>query len=80
LLDPSILTLEDFRIEIEIAGSMTAGMSVAYKRSRLTYSAPPQSAPDTKVERIAEPNAKVATAVKPELFFDLLLSRLTASA
>jgi inosine-uridine nucleoside N-ribohydrolase len=80
LLDRNILTLEDFRIEIEIAGSMTAGMSVAYKRNRMTYSAPLQSAPDTKVERIAEPNAKVASAVKPELFFDLLLSRLTASA
>jgi inosine-uridine nucleoside N-ribohydrolase len=80
LLDPNILTFEDYRIEIEIAGSMTAGMSVAYKRDRMYYSASLQSAPDTKVERIAKPNAKVATAVKPELFFDLLLSRLTISA
>lgn len=80
LLDPNILTFDDFHIEIETAGSITAGMSVAYKRNRMSYSAPLQSSPDTQIERTAEPNAKVATAVKPELFFDLLLSRLATRA
>jgi inosine-uridine nucleoside N-ribohydrolase len=38
LLDSSILTLEDFDVEIEVAGSMTAGESVAYKRDHMSYS------------------------------------------
>jgi hypothetical protein len=46
----------------------------------MSYSAPLRSAPENNIERKVEPNAKVATAVKPERFFDLLLSRLTTSA
>ena len=80
LLDPGILTLEDRRVEIETAGSMTAGMSVVYTRDAEIYSAPLQSAPEGSHRRIAKPNTRVATAVHPDRFFDLLLSRLTTSA
>ena len=80
LLDPGVLTLGDYHVEIEIAGSMTAGMSLGYTKGRMSYSAPLQSGPEIKPEQNAGANAKVATAVKPERFFDLLLSRITASA
>ena len=80
LLDPSILTLEDFHVEIETQGSMTAGMSVAYKNRPVAYSAPLRSAVNAQGKQNLEHNAHVATAVKPDRFFDLLLSRITAVA
>jgi inosine-uridine nucleoside N-ribohydrolase len=79
LIHPDILTFEDYRIEIETSGEITAGESVGWKRAPVWYSAPLQSsnsvagAPETSFKV----NAEVATEVNSGKFFDLLISRLT---
>jgi purine nucleosidase len=77
LLSPDILTFEDFHVEIETEGTLTAGESVAWSKAPLYMSAPRQigrDAPSSTSSFTA--NAKVATGVNPEAFFDLLIPRL----
>ena len=76
LLDPAILTFEDYHVEIETAGTFTAGESVGFKPEHSRLSAPMQNAgPEPPVEKF-RPNCKVAKAVDVPRFFDLLISRL----
>ncbi len=79
LLSSDILTFEDYHVEIETAGTLTAGESVGWRRSPMRSSAPAQNASEqvTNGEVPFKVNAKVATAVNPEAFFDLLIPRLT---
>lgn len=82
IIDPGILTLEDFRVEIETAGTITAGESVGWKRGAARQSAPLQSAASAEFETPApfKTNTQVATGVDAEKFFELLISRLTRDA
>lgn len=76
LLDPAILTFEDYHVEIETAGTFTAGESVGFKPGYRRLSARIQNAgPEPPVEEF-RPNCKVAKAVDVPRFFDLLISRL----
>ncbi len=78
LIHPDILTFEDYHVEIETSGSITAGESVGWRHSPLWYSAPLMTSAQEK--EAAPPfrvNAKVATGVDSGKFFDLLISRLT---
>jgi purine nucleosidase len=82
MIDPSIVTFEDYHVEIETSGNITAGESIGWKHSPLRTSAPLQLA---AVAESSDPppfkvNAQVATGVDPEKFFKLLISRLTAEA
>jgi inosine-uridine nucleoside N-ribohydrolase len=79
LLQPDILTFEDYHVEIETAGALTAGESVGWKRGALWYSAPLRATtPEGSGSRQAyTTNARVATGVDSERFFHFLLSRLT---
>ena len=80
LLDPSVVKLEDFYVEIETAGEVTAGESVGYKRF-LNHRSPPFETglptPALGPEIPFKPNAKVAVEVDAEKFFRLLIGRLT---
>ena len=79
MIDPEIVTFEDYHVEIETSGSITAGESVGWKhaplrvrlrcslRLSLRISDPPQF----------KANAQVATGVDSDKFFKLLISRLT---
>ena len=82
LLDPEILTFEDYHVEIETSGSITAGESVGWKHAPLRASAPLQLA--SVAEKTDPPpfkaNVQVATGVDSEKFFKLLISRLTTGA
>jgi inosine-uridine nucleoside N-ribohydrolase len=79
LIKPDILTFEDYHVEIETFGTITAGESVGWRHSPINYAAPVRtSAPFPAVSFTA--NAKVATGVDSEKFFDLLISRLTQHA
>lgn len=79
LINPDILTFEDYHVAIETSGTITAGESVGWKHPPINYSAPLQTgAPTPAVPFTA--NAKVATGVDSEKFFDLLISRLTQHA
>jgi inosine-uridine nucleoside N-ribohydrolase len=82
LIDPSILTFTDFHIEIETEGELTAGMTVAYRHAPVRGSAPMAIAgpPPAEPDMTWRPNVRAATAVEPDRFFDLLISRLTKTA
>jgi len=83
LIDPGILTLRDYYVEVETQGEFTSGETVGYsypparKSEPLSTALPASSAvsPDDSFR----PNAKVAVEVDPDRFFRLLLGRLTGS-
>jgi purine nucleosidase len=80
LIRPDILTFEDYQIAIETTGSITAGESLGWKHAPVRYSAPMQT--NDVLGSVGDlpfrVNAKVATGVNSERFFELLISRLTA--
>jgi len=82
LIDPSILTFTDYHVEIETEGEFTAGMTVCWNRAPVRGSAPMALAGKAEPEpdMSFHANAKVATAVEPQKFFDLFIPRLTANA
>lgn len=80
LIRPDFLTFEDFHVAIETSGTITAGESVAWKHAPITYSAPLQLDTPTPPAVPFTANAKVATGVNSDKFFDLLISRLTQHA
>ena len=82
LIDPKLLKLADYYVEVETEGELTAGMTVGYAHGPVRASAPyatgapPQADPDLSFH----PNAKVAVAVEAERFFNLLIPRLTGKS
>jgi pyrimidine-specific ribonucleoside hydrolase len=82
LIDPTLLTLKDYVVEIETSGEFTAGESVGYGAAPERLSPPMDSSlPATdSTSREFKPNAKVAVEVDPDKFFSLLLPRLTGAA
>ena len=81
LIDPSVVTLKDYYVQIETTGEMTAGMSVGYYRGPVRRS-PPMDTGDNSGPIPTEefkPNCKVAVGGDPDKFFRLLLPRLTQS-
>ncbi|MFZ0522313.1 MAG: nucleoside hydrolase, partial [Candidatus Acidiferrales bacterium] len=83
LIDPEVITLQDFYVEVETEGEWTAGQTLGYdghapvrKSPPMETSAPGPSAP----EEPFKPNSKVAVGVNPEKFFRLILPRLTGTA
>lgn len=82
LIDPSIVTLKDYYVQIETTGEMTAGMSVGYYRGPVRRSPPMETGiPDEPIPTEEyKPNCKAAVGVDPDKFFNLLLPRLTANS
>lgn len=79
LIRPDIVRFEDFHVEIETEGAITAGESVCWRRGPLYYSAPMLMGP-AQTDRAFAVNAKVGVDVDSERFFELLISRLTRSS
>ena len=82
LIDPGVITLRDYYVQIETSGELTAGQSVGYSHGPVRRS-PPLDTGDAAGAAPAEeykPNCKVAVGVDPDKFFNLLIPRLTASA
>lgn len=84
LIDPGILTLKDYYVEVETQGEFTSGETVGYayppaRKSEPLSTALPTSSASAPDESF-RPNAKVAMEVDPDRFFRLLLGRLTAAA
>jgi purine nucleosidase len=79
LIDPSILTLRDYYVEIETSGELTAGESVGYQRAPMHKSAPLETSEPEPPESVQTftPNARVGVEVDSEKFFNLLIPRLT---
>jgi pyrimidine-specific ribonucleoside hydrolase len=82
LIDPTVVTLKDFFVEIETTGELTAGQSLGYAHGPVRRSPPLETglpAADSP-EPEFKLNAKVAVEVDPDKFFRLLLARLTSAA
>ena len=77
-LDPSLVTLQDYCVEIETVGEYTAGETVGYRRAPLRKSPPMANAPAPASNSPFQPNAKVATDVHVERFLQMLIDRLTS--
>lgn len=81
LIDPALLKLADYYVEVETEGELTAGMTVGYSHAPIRSSAPlataglPQPDPDLSFH----PNARVAVGVDADRFFNLLIPRLSRS-
>lgn len=79
IIDPSIITTKECYVEVETTGQFTAGESVVYTHGPVRESPPygmalqAGDAPEFEFK----PNAKVATEVDPDKFFQLLVDRLT---
>jgi pyrimidine-specific ribonucleoside hydrolase len=83
LIDPQVIALQDFYLEVETEGEWTAGQTLGYDGHAPVRKSPPMdtSMPGpTAPEEPFKPNAKVAVGVSPEKFFHLLLPRLTGTA
>ena len=82
LIDPTILTLKDYYVQIETSGELTAGESVGYSHAPVRSSPPIETGLSSPNDSAADfkPNCKVAMEVDADKFFRLLLPRLTASA
>jgi inosine-uridine nucleoside N-ribohydrolase len=82
LIDPSVVTLRDYYVQIETAGEITAGQSIGYSHGPVRRSPPLDTGDAAGAIPVEEykPNCKVAIGVDPDKFFNLLIPRLTASA
>lgn len=82
LIDPSVVTLRDYYVQIETAGELTAGQSIGYSHGPVRRSPPLDTGDPAGAIPVEEykPNCKVAVGVDPDKFFNLLIPRLTASA
>ncbi len=84
LIDPGILTLKDYYVEIETQGEFSAGETLGYEFGPARGSAPMATATGQDgtgviaTEEAFKTNTKVAVEVDAERFFKLLLGRLTA--
>jgi inosine-uridine nucleoside N-ribohydrolase len=82
LIDPSVVTLKDYFVEVETSGEITAGETVGYTRGPIRHSPPLETGlPPAETPEIEfKSNCKVAADVDPDKFFRLLLARLTSAA
>jgi len=84
LIDPGILTLKDYYVEVETEGEFTAGETMGWAYGPARGSAPMALAGKhdgstvLATDETFKANAKVAVEVDADRFFRLLLGRLTA--
>jgi inosine-uridine nucleoside N-ribohydrolase len=67
-LDPSVVTLQDLRVEIETTGTFTAGETIGYRRAPMRGSPPMANEPAAKPSTEFSPNARVALDVNVDRF------------
>jgi inosine-uridine nucleoside N-ribohydrolase len=79
-IDPSVVTLKKYYVDVETAGELTAGETVAWEQAPVRISAPPAGGAQSEVRSATlQPNVEVAVAVDSTKFFRLLLGRLTGN-
>lgn len=79
LIRPDILTFENYQVQIETTGTITAGESVGWKDGPVNYAAALDtigSDSSTSVKTFTA-NTKVAVDVRSNEFFHLLIERIT---
>jgi len=82
VIRPGLLELQDYHVEIELAGELTAGETVGYAHAPVRRAAQTAgaagSSPDISDRFV--PNVKVAVGVNPEEFFKLFIGRLAGES
>jgi inosine-uridine nucleoside N-ribohydrolase len=80
-LDPTVVTLHDYYIEVETSGEFAAGETLGYNRAPIHRSAPVANSAAAPSELMTfKPNAKVAMELDAERFFKLLVGRITTGS
>jgi inosine-uridine nucleoside N-ribohydrolase len=81
LIQPDILTFENYKVKIETAGTITAGESVGWKHGPINYAAALDNigSSSTKSDETFTANTRVGVDVRPEQFFHLLIERITGN-
>ncbi|MBI3665814.1 MAG: nucleoside hydrolase [Acidobacteria bacterium] len=80
-LDPTLVTLRPYFVDVETAGELTAGQTVAYRSGPVRGSAPPDGSPLSEVRSEAvQPNIEVAVDVDAARFFQMFVTRLSGKA
>ena len=77
-IDPTLVKLQDFCVEVETAGEFTAGETVGYRKAPMRGS-PPLASAAQPVSKPFAPNAKVAIDLEAERFFSMLVERIAGS-
>lgn len=75
-IDPTVVTVEPLHVEIETAGTLTAGETVGYRKAPMRGSAPLATVPLAASSTGFKPNARVATDVNVDRFLRLLVDRI----
>ena len=76
-LDPPVVKLEEYYVDVETKGEFTAGQTVGWRRAPMRKSPPMAGAAATPAESVFRANAKVAMDLDRERFLRLLIGRLT---
>ena len=75
-INPAVVTLQDLFVEIETAGTFTAGETIGYRKAPMRGSPPMANAPVATPSKEFKPNARVALDVDVERFLKLLVDRI----
>jgi inosine-uridine nucleoside N-ribohydrolase len=76
-IEPSVVKLQDYYVEVETTGEYTAGETVGFRRAPMRKSPPMAQAPAKPADAAFHPNAKVAVDLDRDRFVHMLLGRLT---
>ena len=75
-VDPTVVSLRDLYVDVETAGSLTAGETVGYRKAPVRMSPPMASAPSAPQSIEFKPNARVALDVDGDRFLKMLVDRI----
>ena len=75
-INPSVVTLHDLYVDIETAGTLTAGETVGYRKAPMRASPPMANASASPQSMEFKPNARVALDVDVDPFLKMLVDRI----
>ena len=75
-LNPGVVKLEDLYVDVETAGTLTAGETVGYRKAPIRKSPPIANAAEAKPAMDFKPNARVALDVHVAPFLEMLIERI----
>ena len=75
-INPAVVNLQDLYVEIETAGTFTAGETVGYRKGPMRGSPPMANSPESPAATGFKPNARVALDVDVDRFLKLLVGRI----
>jgi inosine-uridine nucleoside N-ribohydrolase len=80
VIDPSLITTQSMRVDIELRGEFTRGETVANRQNAVNLKVPEGDHLVFRGTEPLSPNAHVAIDIDRERFFSLFISRLTGTS